>query len=465
MSRKKLGDVNVYVLDTSTIIHLPQIFDRLGDNIIITPISDLMELDGLKRHEGNVGFAAREAISCIEKLTNHDLNPSAIKNGVRTEGGGLLFFDYVKIADWDLIPNDIERNNDARVIIAAKKAHIQYPNHKVVILSEDSNLRVVARTCWIQAEGYRRDTLINNIDNLYSGVEKIDIPNPSGDLKNRVLQQLKVSVDEIVDFAPKKMLYPNQCVEITIEGRFVLGILEGKDVRILPLDYRGVSTMNQSMPKIILKNNEQKLGYNLMLNPTLDLITFSGTPGSGKTFLALMAAYVQSREDDSKRIMVFRPHVDLGPEFGILPGGINEKFAPWVRPIIENLNKIAQMLHGYSIFNARTHIEDMIHHGMLEINPISHIRGCTFDDAYIVIDEGQNLTPHEMRSTVTRAGANSRIFITGDPTQVDNRFLDSRNNGLVFLTERFKGDANFGHLTFRRSVRSSLAERASNLLA
>ncbi len=462
VSRRK--EQKVFVLDTSAMIYQPMIVERLGDNIIIIPMSDLNELDGLKKQDGNVGYSAREAIACIEELTNNDLNPNSIVHGVSTKSGGTLFFDFIKPDEWGLLPDGIERNNDARVILAAIKARKKNPNRQVFVLSQDSNLRVITRTCGIKAEGYQNDTMITNLNEFYSGRRDITVPTPSTELLKEMKEKNRITVSGLGEFIPKPALFPNQCVTISLGGHFACGIHHQGEIKLIS-DGNGHLLYGHPNGKIPLKNNEQRLAYGLASSQEVELATFSGRTGSGKTFLALLGAYASTRDVDEFRIMVFRPHIDLGPALGMLPGGVEEKFSPWMRPVIENMVKIVKAYTNTSTDQARATIQGYLNHDFLEIKPISHIRGCTFDNAVIVIDEGQNLTPHEMRSTVTRAGENSRIFVTGDPTQIDNRFLDSRNNGLVFLTERFKGDPSFGHLTFERSVRSKLSEKAAELLA
>lgn len=458
---KKVDEQKVYVLDTSALIHDPRTVNRLGNNIVIIPVSVLSELDKLKTKDGNLGFNAREAIAVVEKLTGNGFTPNDIAHGVRTETGGRLLFD-LKDSDWTQVPDGLERKNDTRILISAKNGRGKFPGKEVIILSQDVNLRVISRSCGIKAEDYRNDRMVEDVDHLYSGRVTAKLPSEQAGYLQTLYHEKRLPVSAIADFLPERELYPNECVEIVAGDNFAVSIHERGFVRVIPMAKTGEKDINCP---ISLRNHEQYMGFHLVQKSRLDLNTLVGKTGSGKTFLALMAAYLQTRTDDMKRIMIFRPHVEMGPEFGILPGDINEKFAPWARPVRENMLKIISLVNNVTREQAGTILNDLIRDGFLEINPISHIRGCTFDNAVIVIDEGQNLTPHEMRSTITRAGEGSRIMITGDPTQIDNRFLDSRNNGLVFVTERFKDDEDFGHLTYFKSVRSRLAEKAALRLA
>ena len=458
---KKSERPKVYVLDTSALIHDPRTVNRLGDNTVIIPISVLSELDKLKVKDGNLGFNAREAIAVVEKLTGNGFSPGDIAHGVRTNAGGRLLFD-LKDSSWTQVPDGLERKNDTRILIAAKNAHDKFPGSEVIILSQDVNLRVISRSCGIKAEDYRNDRMVEDVDNLYSGRVVATLPPEQAGYLQTLYHERRLPVKAISCFLPERELYPNECVELVAGDNYAVGVHEKGFVRVIPMGKTGEKEVNCP---VSLRTPEQYMGYHLVQKSRLELNTLVGKTGSGKTFLALMAAYIQTRTDDAKRIMVFRPHVELGPEFGILPGDINEKFAPWARPVRENMLKIISLVNNVSRDQAGISLTELIRNGYLEINPISHIRGCTFDDAVIVIDEGQNLTPHEMRSTITRAGEGTRIMITGDPTQIDNRFLDSRNNGLVFVTERFKDDDEFGHLTYFKSVRSRLAEKAARRLA
>lgn len=453
-------DSKVYVLDTSVLIHDPTSIKQLGDNRIIIPISVLSELDGLKKREGNVGMSAREAISLIESLTNNDLNPATLRQGVRLDTGGLLSFDLCqKEEDWSLLPSGLERNMDAYVLLAAKKAtSLNGGNAEVVLLSQDLNLRVIARSLGIKAEGFRRDRLITNLDEMYSGRRVINLSRNYAGLITQMYARDGLEAKTLEPFVGAP-LNPHECLEVTVEHeKYTMGVHQRGIVRAI----KGELPTSERL-SLAFKTPEQAMAYHLATSQDVQLATFSGKTGSGKTFISLLAAHILTRHQDNRRIIVFRPNIELGPKLGLLPGDINDKFSPWIRPVVEIMRKIYLSM-GYQAAESERLVRELINAGFLEINPITHIRGCTFDNAVIMIDEGQNLTPHEIRSAITRAGENTTIFITGDPSQVDNRFLDSRNNGLVFVTERFRGDQNFAHLTFTKSVRSPLAEKAAVLL-
>jgi PhoH-like ATPase len=455
-SRGKKKD-KVYVLDTSVLVNDPNVIMHLGDNRIILPVTVLAELDKLKTREGNAGFSAREASKVIEALTNDGRKPEELRRGIPTSTGGTLMFSFPKEEDWGLLPLGFERNNDSQIVLAGLRAKKDYSKSQVIVLSSDTNLRINARLSGVEAEDYHRDRAITDISKLYTGRRLVKLPVGYEGLLQQMNLGEGLHVNSIKEFGGEDLL-PNQVVELSVGDKYTCGIHKGGLIH----------GINKKVPdfqfKLVFKNPEQCAAYNLAVNPENELVSFSGTTGSGKTFIALLCAYISTYNDDDKSILVFRPNIELGKEIGFLPGDLTEKFAPWIRPIIDNMVRIIMMKNSCTKVEAIGVVLNLISSKSLVIQPISHIRGCTFHDTVLVIDEVQNLTYHETKSVITRAGNKTRIFLTGDPNQVDNRWLTRENNGLVCVTEKFKGQPNYAHFNFETSVRSRLAGQAERLL-
>jgi len=463
----------IYVLDTSVLVYDPDAINLLDKNILILPIPVLYELDGLKIREGNVGFSAREAIRVIEELTNNGLSAEVIRAGVATKGGGKMFFVPFHEDDWKYLSDGIDRKTDARIMAIARKTVLDNPGKKVILLTQDSAFLLIARAEGIDAERYHKNCKITDSGELYTGRAKLVLPTQDTAILT-LLHVRSLEYDELKDSAGGTLpeLFPNQCLEIWVEHKCELAMFREEKFFLIPKylsaeDTKRIAGRKSSslMPILPPKNLEQAMAFTLAMRPDLDIITFSGRPGSGKTFMAVQAAYILTRHRDDMKVKVFRPTVGVGEDLGFMPGDIEQKMSPWMQPIVEIFCQLDMAANGCPYTESVQTLEDMIINKMWAFSPILHIRGATFNNTVIIIDECQNLSPHEILSLITRAGENSRVIITGDPTQIDSRFLNRFNNGLVMTGEKFKGDPIAGHLTFTKSVRSRLAERASELLS
>lgn len=458
----ELLKTKVFVLDTSVLVHDPDVVENLEDNIIVVPIWVIEELDKLKR-EQDVGSNARLASRRLDEYRKRGL----LTEGVTTNSRGTVFVDYSG-DDFNVLPIGLEHSNDNRIIVVAKKWQEKNLSHAVTIVSKDVNLRLKANSCGIASDDYLFDKNISSLDELYSGTKLIDVSNSESDivggLKEKPQEAVKLSGVKIHE---NSNLLPNQCCTFR----------NGKDKNALVI-FKNLHSVFHSVrvdfPQVHKEsirpiNDEQWFAYALLMDKSISLVTLIGAPGSGKTLISLLAGYHQL-ETRYSQILVYRPHIELGKSLGYLPGTIQEKFQPWMHPIFDNFNLILRTPiknpKGASKSEKKEEVSacDFMDRDLLEISPITFIRGRSIHQKFVIIDEAQNLTPHEVKTIITRIGQDSKIVLTGDPSQIDKPFLDSVSNGLSYVVQRFVGQEIYGHITMKKTERSKLAELAAKLL-
>ncbi len=446
----------VYLLDTSVLIHDPRALQQFADTRVAIPIYAIEELDGLKKHPGEKGVIARSVSKKLDALGI---------NGYFNNGGVISEHNWVSIVygglNFDKLPIGLEKNNDNRMIIIAKE--LQDAGHKVILVSKDTNLRLKSRALGVPAEDYKSDKSIKNIEELYSGRVEIELSNPCviPDLYSAKENWLLADVVLASANVKKEDLYPNQCCYLkSAEGKTALAIYKATQ-GIFRLVKKIKPTGDSH--KIHPKNGEQLMAYGLLRDPNIKLVTIAGKAGCGKTLMALLAGV---EEKSYECISVYRPNQEMGNKMGFLPGDVQEKMDPYKYPITDNFNLILGASHRSSNpkHDGLRNAEDYMRDGLLEISPTTYVRGRSLINRFIIVDEAQNLTPHEIKTLITRVGGNSKMVITGDPSQIDNPYVDAVSNGLSYTIERFKGQEMFGHITMIKSERSDLAELAANLL-
>lgn len=452
----------VFVLDTSVLVHDPNVVENLGDNIVVIPIWVIEELDKLKR-EPDVGSNARLASRGLDEYRKKGF----LTDGVATNNRGTVFVNYSG-DDFSVLPIGLEHNNDNRIIVVAKKWQDKNPSHAVTVVSKDVNLRLKANSCGIASDDYLFDKNISSPDELYSGTKLVDVSNSEldivGGLKERPQEAVKLSSIEIHENSD---LLPNQCCILkNSKEKIALAIFKNLQSAFFSVRANFPQVPKESVHPI---NDEQWLAYALLMDQSISLVTLVGAPGSGKTLISLLAGYHQL-ETRYSQILVYRPHIELGKSLGYLPGTIQEKFQPWMHPISDNFNLILRTPiknpKGASKSEKKEEVSayDFMDRNLLEISPITFIRGRSIHQKFVIIDEAQNLTPHEVKTIITRIGQDSKIVLTGDPSQIDKPFLDSVSNGLSYVVQRFAGQEIYGHITMKKTERSKLAELAARLL-
>lgn len=450
-----------FVLDTNVLIHDPNAIFSFADNKVILPMTVIEELDKLKNHRDDVGYNARQVIRKLDELRkkNHLLD------GVSINENGLLKVVLTnEEKEW---PQGLEKNDYDNIII--KTAYdLLKEEKKVIFVSKDLNARIKADIVGLEVHDYEKQKV--KIADFFKGWENIKV---KSNFIDKFYTEKKIAIDEIKKELGELELCPNCHVllsDITNENKTALGKFSCKTNEILPLKYY----QQKSIWGIKALNLEQKFLFDLLLDPNVNIVTIVGRAGTGKTLLSLTAGLKQTLDDGIyKKILVARPIMPLGKDIGYLPGSKDEKLSVWMQPIFDNLYFILNQTEGINVdlkempskkHGAGKATDYLMDSGLIELAAVTYIRGRSIPQQYIIIDEAQNLTPHEVKTIISRVGINSKIILTGDPYQIDNPYLDTESNGLIYAAERFKGQEIAGHIILSKSERSPLAALAAELL-
>jgi PhoH-like ATPase len=426
-----------FVIDTNVFIHRPDAILSFRDQEVVIPMWVLEELDRLKTFSDERGRNARQAIRFLDDLGR----PGNLSTGVKVENGVTV---RVVSTQPERVPNDfLQDKPDNKIILTAWQ--IQEAGGTVFFVSKDINARVKAAALGLKAVDYEKQKI--DITRLYTGFTTVDT---RADTYAELIDEGSVQWGEDT-FPNQFFILRDKNHEEEIIGRF-------------RRDPRRLEYVDHKLPAVAgirPLNTEQRIALELLLDPSVQLVTLVGKAGTGKTLLAIAAGLKQTVEEKTyKRVLVSRPVVPLGKDIGYLPGAKNEKLSHWMQPLFDNLEYIMSSYHRPNIKTP----EQLINSNVIELEAISYIRGRSLPGQFIIIDEAQNLSPHEVKTIVSRAGADSKVVLTGDPFQIDSPYLDANSNGLTFLVEAFKGQELFGHVLMSRTERSALAELATELL-
>lgn len=429
--------VKTFVIDTNVLIHRPDAIMSFKDNEVVVPLWVLEELDRLKTSSDERGRNARHAIRFLDAAGKK----GDLSTGVKIENGSMLrvVLTHREHHSGDLLLDKA----DNKIILTAYQ--LLHEGKRVFFVSKDINARVKATALGIKAVDYEKQKV--NIDKLYSGITELDLTSENFDT---LVETGRLPWS---DAAP-----PNHCYLFhdRTNDRLAIARLDTGRHELLYLDHK-----MPSVAGIRPLNHEQRVAFELLLDPEVQLVTLVGKAGTGKTLLAIAAGLKMVLEDKAySRVLVSRPVVPLGKDIGYLPGAKNEKLSHWMQPLFDNLDYI---LSVYKRPNVKT-VDQLVNSNAIELEAISYIRGRSLPGQYIIIDEAQNLSPHEIKTIVSRAGEGSKVVLTGDPYQIDSPYLDANSNGLSYLVETFKGQDLYGHVTLTQSERSKLAELAAELL-
>ncbi len=439
--------IKIYVLDTNVLIHDPEAIFSFEDNQVIIPIYVIEEIDKLKKEQSNVGTAARRVARNIDKLREK----GSISDWVSLNNGGFIKVEIE--GDINVLPQALKDDvMDNRILAVAINTKEKNPDKDVIMVTKDVNMRIKADSMKMAVEDYETDTV--EISELYTGNIEIEVEEA---IINQFYEKMHIKYDEITAKEP----YANQIINLVSKHdskRQALAIYKKDRKRIQKLTY-GESTVWG----INGRNREQKCALELLMDKDIKLVTLVGKAGTGKTLIALATGLEQVVEKKAyKKLFVARPIMPMGKDIGYLPGGEKEKLRPWMQPIYDNFDFLTDNKgtgnDGEKILNS---LETM---GLVKIEALTYIRGRSIPAGFLIIDEAQNLTPHEIKTIVTRAGENTKIVFTGDPYQIDNPYLDANSNGLTYLAEKLKDEMISGHITLTKGERSELAEIAAKLL-
>jgi len=438
----------IFVIDTNVILHDPTAIFRFEENEIVLPITVIEELDRFKKQPEMTGRNAREVSRTLDKLREN----GHLTKGVDLNNGGTLRVVLGDRQTLKELPPELSGDVADNAILAVGmqcKHQCQCP---VVVVSKDTNLRIKADALGLKAEDYETDKV--DVDELYTGTTEVLV---DAEEINEFFKAGSITLDQ--EFLPNQDI---TLVDKLNPSHTALGMIEGKSHRIIPL----IGLPKLGVSHIQPRNREQRFALNLLLQDSIKLVTLVGKAGTGKTLLAI-AAGLQKVADEKlyTRLLISRPVVPMGKDIGFLPGDINEKLTPWMQPLYDNFDLIfgTQDTSEKPGHWRRGH-EELIEMGLLQIEPLTYIRGRTIPQQFLIIDEAQNLTPHEVKTIITRAGEGTKVVLTGDPDQIDNPYIDAASNGLTYVVERFKHEPLAGHITLSKGERSSLAERAAALL-
>lgn len=436
----------LFILDTNVILHDSQAIHNFQENDIIVPITVLEELDKFKKGTEEINFHAREFVRELDTLAGQGLFDKGVSLG---EKRGKLFIEPGKPFSETLQRSFPENIPDHRILAVAEFFVNKYKRRQVALVTKDINLRMKAKSIGIPAQDYETDK-----------VKDMDYVDKDGatELLGFDTQIIQRFYDE-GELALEEVPLPEepQGHEYYLMKNGSMGVLVHYDP-ILRI-FRRVE--KEEAYGITPRNTEQAFAMNALLNTSVNLVTITGKAGTGKTLLALAAALAQAENYDF--IYLARPIVALSSkDLGYLPGSANEKIAPYMLPLFDNLAVIKNQFALHS--KEAQKIEDMLKEEKLVITPLAYIRGRSLSNAFFIVDEAQNLTPHEIKTIVTRAGEGTKMIFTGDIDQIDSPFLDKRSNGLSYTADRMRGQEIFTHVNLVKGERSKLAELASNLL-
>jgi len=426
-----------FVIDTNVFIHKPDCVLSFRNNEVVIPLWVLEELDKLKTYSDERGRNARHAIRFLDELGKK----GNLSEGVKMENGSIL---RVVLAPHAELPGDLLSDKaDNKIILTAYDLAKQ--GKTVFFVSKDINARVKATALGIRAVDYEKQKV--NTDKLYAGFTEIDATAET---------VAKLKAEKSLPWS--EQLPPNHFLVLhdRVHDEEVVGRYQAESEELWYVDHR-----MPSIAGVRPLNDQQRMALEVLLDDSVNLVTLLGKAGTGKTLLAISAGLKMTLEDKKySRVLVSRPVIPMGKDIGFLPGQKHEKLSHWMQPLFDNLEYIMSVYKRPNVKSA----EQLMNNKVIELEALSYIRGRSLPGQFIIIDEAQNLSPHEVKTIVSRAGENSKVVLTGDPFQIDSPYLDANSNGLSYLVEAFKGQGIFGHVSLLKSERSRLAELAAELL-
>lgn len=465
-SRKKSKNVKLFVLDTNVLLHDPTCLFRFEEHDVFIPIITLEELDTHKKGMSEVARNARQASRFLDEIVSQagaDIaNGIELKNASREAATGRLLLQTQAIHATlpASMPVGKADNQILGIVMALKQLE---PSRNVILVSKDINMRIKARALALEAEDYFNDKVLEDTDLLYSGMREIDQgfwDRNGKDLKSwqehgRTYYQLKGP--DVPGLILNQLLWqqgeqPLQCRVIQLDGK--TAVLE---------TLRDYSHQKNNVWGITARNREQNFALNLLMNPEVDFITLLGQAGTGKTLLTLAAGLAMTLEQKLySEIIMTRVTVPVGEDIGFLPGTEEEKMMPWMGALEDNLDVLGKTEDDSGDWG-RAATRDLIR-SRIKVKSLNFMRGRTFLNKYLIIDEAQNLTPKQMKTLITRAGPGTKVVCLGNISQIDTPYLTEGSSGLTYVVDRFKGWDHSGHITLQRGERSRLADHAAEVL-
>lgn len=436
----------IYVLDTNVYLTDANSLESFGESDIVIPLKVLDEIDKHKKRQDPVGAHARSIIRKLDKLREH----GNLHHGVQiSEAKGMV---YAKSYDPFVLPDDLDLDNpDNQIIATALTEKNNNEDSEVIVVSRDINMRVKCDSLGLECEDYNLEQVVEDVSGLYTGF-----------MTHLVDDQV---IDDVYNDIP--FYLEEEDVRVN-QNQFIMLVSNTNDKKaslVRFLNYREPLKKVRQSKKFIWglkpRNKEQTFAADLLMDPSVPVVSLIGKAGSGKTLLALASALQQTFGETANdrvynKIVVTKPVEPVGKDIGFLPGSMEEKMMPWLAPIQDNL----QFLFGNDKMTLEMHIEE----GRIEVEAMTYIRGRSISNAFIIIDEAQNMNRHEIKTVLTRVGEGTKIVLTGDIEQIDNVYIDGTNNGLSYVVEKFKDQDIAGHITLLKGERSKVASVAAKIL-
>jgi PhoH-like ATPase len=444
-----------FVVDTNVLLHDPRAMFVFQEHDLVIPMTVIEELDRFKKELSETGRNARTVSRQLDGLREK----GSLRDGVTLPGGGTLKVDFATHGP-DLPITWGPETNDNRILRSVLRLHRDLGGN-VAFITRDTNMRLKCDAMGVPAEDYENAHI--PVDEHYTGVTERTVPHEMIDA---------LYAESQVPLGDMPGLYPQQFVVLKAEGsenHTAMTRVDHKNNRL-----RLVGRHKEGVWGIFARNKEQLFALELLMDDSVALVTLNGVAGTGKTLLALAAGLKRVADDRLfRKLLVSRPIFPLGRDIGFLPGDVEQKLNPWMKPIFDNLEYLVGTRNETTSGSARaagrsssgeSGFQSLIDQRMIEVEPLTYIRGRSIAKQYLIVDEAQNLTPHEAKTVLTRAGEGTKVIMTGDPYQIDNPYVDTLSNGLTYVVERFKGSPIAGHVTLKKGERSELAELAAQLL-
>jgi len=442
--------VKTFVLDTNVLLNDPHCINKFGGEDVIIPMVVLEEIDGFKKGHSTLAASARIVTRALDDLRER----GRLFNGVKLDNGGRLIIPNLH-PEVSFTNSSSKENNDNIILQCCLQWNEEYED--LILITEDINMRIRGDALGVKTEPHE-DTRVEDVS-FYDKVREFNCEDQS----ITDLYQLGWAKDS----AFEDVGLNEYCVLHGHGGRHKTALARGMG------DSRVSLIRKNPVYKVSARNKEQTMALDALMDPDIKLVVLAGRAGCGKTLLALAAGLEQSLNDNIyDKMMITRPIVPMGNDIGFLPGDLKEKLDPWMAPIYDNLSYLhrgaptSKMMAGkrVKVDIGRQMVEDLIDFGHISMDALTYIRGRSISDQFVLVDEAQNLSAHEIKTIVTRIGQGTKLVITGDPFQIDNPYLDTHNNGLSFLIDRMKGEGLFASVVLLEGERSELAEVAARKL-
>jgi PhoH-like ATPase len=430
-----MSDHKIFILDTSVLLYDKSSIHSFPDSQVVIPLVVLDEVDRFKEKPGYVGECARYVNRYLDDLRHE----GDIHSGVKIENGQTI---RVEINHNNNVPEGLSPEHADNRIIGVAASLSKNKNFKVTVITKDINFRVKCDALGINSEDYYKDRIVSSRSHIYTGQSEIDVSKSDID-KFFEDKSLKIEEDRVKDLSINQFVIGKSPCGSSMMGRF-----DGSEIVPLKINLNDLVKVNP-------RNKEQKFALDLLTDPDIPLVTLTGIAGSGKTYLTLMAALSSLKSGNHERIVITRSIQPVGKDIGFLPGDVNDKMSPWLAPIEDNFRVAFKDVTYYSVMREK---------GQIDVAPLSFIRGRTFNNTFIIVDESQNTTIHELKTIITRVGEGSKIILLGDIEQIDTPYIDELSNGLTVVIEKLKNSDIAGHVTLLKGERSKIATVASKLI-